>query len=433
MASVTLVLFHFLARCSSAFAQKRTFTLWQDLVVGWVLCSGRHSITGILRALGDTTTRAHDAYHRFFREGAYDLDALWQLLTCWLVEKLYRSAWTIYLDIDDTLFHRVGRKVDGAGSYRDAVRSTKNKVVFAHGLNLLVVTLRVVPPWSGVPLGLPINLRLHRKRGPTLLELATDMVRQIRSWLPKSRIFLCGDGAYASLGDDRFSQVIFTSRVRRDAALYAPPPLRTGKRGRPAKKGHRLLSPEQMSLQSDLPWLEVSASIRGKSRTLLVHTKRVIWYSLCKEREILLVIVRDPLGKQPDDYFFTTDVTLHAVAVVECYGGRWSIECSFRDIKQLLGGEHPQCWKGQGPQRTAAFACALYSIIWCWYLTAYQQHPLRKICAWFPKKQTPSFADALSTLRAQLWRDRINARSDQSVEQQKILIELLVQELANAA
>jgi len=58
------------------------------------------------------------------------------------------------LDLVDSLCHRSGRCVDGAGSLRDAVRSTRSTIVYATGLNLVVVTLRVVPPRGGLPIGL---------------------------------------------------------------------------------------------------------------------------------------------------------------------------------------------------------------------------------------------------------------------------------------
>ena len=34
-------------------------------------------------------------------------------------------------NVDDTLLHKTGRKVEGAGTFRDVVRSTPHKVVFA--------------------------------------------------------------------------------------------------------------------------------------------------------------------------------------------------------------------------------------------------------------------------------------------------------------
>src|SRR5437016_12480296 len=35
------------------------------------------------------------------------------------------------------------------------------------GLNVVVLTLRIRPPWGGEPLGCPINIRLFRKGGAT--------------------------------------------------------------------------------------------------------------------------------------------------------------------------------------------------------------------------------------------------------------------------
>lgn len=52
----------------------------------------------------------------------------------------------LVLDLDDTLFHKCGRKVKGAGSFRDPIRSRGQHIVFAHGLNLVVLTLRVRRP-----------------------------------------------------------------------------------------------------------------------------------------------------------------------------------------------------------------------------------------------------------------------------------------------
>src|SRR5660397_273068 len=73
----------------------------------------------------------------------------------------------VSVDIDDTLFHKSGRKIEGAGVFRDAVRSTTRRVVYATGLNLVVVTIRISPPWGGCPIALPINVRLHKKNDTT--------------------------------------------------------------------------------------------------------------------------------------------------------------------------------------------------------------------------------------------------------------------------
>jgi len=196
------------------------------------------------------------------------------------------------------------------------------KVVHCFGLNLLVLTLRIKPPWGGEPLGLPINLRLHRKQGPTLLALAREMIQEVATWFPDRDFALAGDGFFATLAGAGLSRVQVYSRMRRDAALYAPPPKRKGKhRGRPRKHGHRLPTPQRLSLSVRI-WIKTPVQIRGQWLTRLVHVRQVLWYAVCPTALVLLVIVRDPAGKEPDDYYFTTDLQATAAQVIETLKAR---------------------------------------------------------------------------------------------------------------
>ena len=56
-----------------------------------------------------------------------------------------------------------------------------------------------------------------------------------------------------------------------------------------------------------------------------------------------------------------------SVQVIEQYAGRWSIEDTFKNVKQHLAGHTPQSWKHKGPERTAAFSLWLYSLVWLWH------------------------------------------------------------------
>jgi hypothetical protein len=77
-----------------------------------------------------------------------------------------------------------------------------------------------------------------------------------------------------------------------------------------------------------------------------------------------LVIVRDPNGFCPDDFFVIDDVEATNAEVVARYSGRWTIEMTFREVKQCLGGEDPQSWKHESPERATNFSLWLYSSIW---------------------------------------------------------------------
>jgi hypothetical protein len=412
-----------------------TFPLFVQLASAWVLCPGRHTLTRLYTLAEPKQSRAHDAYHRFFGRGAWLLPQLWRQLATVLLEWFCPQG-PVWLDLDDTLFHKSGRKVDGAAWWRDAVRSTSSRVVHALGLNLVVLTLRVQPPWGGEPLGLPINVRLHRKHGLTTLDLAEQMVRELASWFPQRFWRLAADGAYASLAKRALPCCQLTSRMRRDAALYELPPKNPrAKRGRPRKKGRRLPTPEKMAKKAS-GWKRLTLNLRGKQVQRLAYTRQVLWYELCPNQAVLLVICRDPKGIEPDDFFFTTDLTATATQVIEQYGGRWSIEDTFKNIKQHLGGQDPQVWKGQGPERASAFACWMYAMTWAWYLRTHPTAPKLSLRPWYRHKVHPSFADALAALRRGLWHNYIFAGFKSAPLPSKIIQPMLrpmIEALAYAA
>jgi hypothetical protein len=413
-----------------------TAQIFLALVSGWVLCTRRRTITGMIAFADPDGRHAHDAFHRFLREARWEPDTLWQFLTVLLVQ-VFAPQGVIELDLDDTLFHRWGRRIEGAGWWRDAVRSTGKKTVCAWGLNVVVLTLRVYPPWGGEPLGLPILMRLHRKDGVSLLALAETMCQRLAAWLPGRMFRLHADGFYAPLAGPlgRQDPVRFhvVSRIRRDAKLYAP--LRQvrrkkGQRGRLPTKGPRLPAPQEMAHRVRA-WRLVTTTERGQTKKRWVYTREVLWHHVSKV-PVLLVISRDPEGKERDDFFFTTDRSLTGAQVIGGFAGRWSVEDTFRNTKQFVRGEEPQTWKGPGPERAVMLSLWLSSVVWLWFL----QQPARmhKVTGlpWYPGKTRPSFQDALAALRRHLWGQRIKAIFGKSSGHNKNLA-VLVEALSRAA
>ena len=107
-----------------------SFTLFCELVSAWVCATGRRTICGMVAVMDPASRRAHDAYHRFVRAGAWHPDRLWATIVALAVDHVDPGGPIVCL-LDDTLMHRHGPNVNGAGSYRDAVRSTHSRIVFA--------------------------------------------------------------------------------------------------------------------------------------------------------------------------------------------------------------------------------------------------------------------------------------------------------------
>ena len=410
-----------------------SYAIFTDLLTGWVCAPGRRTITNMIAVADPAGRRAHDAYHRFVRDGVWSMSRLWRALSTHLLASFCPTG-VVELACDDTLFHHEGSKVEGAGVFRDAVRSTLRRVVYARGLNLVVITLTITPPWGGQPIAVPVNVRVHRKHDETTtIAHAAAMLTEILGWFPDRWFHLCADGAYATLAGAALPQTQITSRMRRDAALYEAAPPRTGRRGRPRTKGERLPTPAALS--QSLPkrsWRKVDVDVRGTTVTKLVHTRDVLWYTVNKTDLVRLVIVRDPNHLEPDDYFFTTDLDATAAQVATRYASRWAIEVCFRDVKQDLGGHQPQSWKRRGPERAAALSLWLHATIWCWYLTSHPDGATWTPRPWYRTKATPSFLDALAALRRVLWSRRITTMSRSGPDEPKIT-EALLDTLAYAA
>ena len=401
------IYFTLLAACQPVFLQARTHQVFCQLVTAWMLCTTRRTVSGVIAFIPKAERRAHDTYHNFFQCAVWSVDDLFDLLLRLLVRHVCPGDY-LTLDLDDTLHHKSGRKVVGAGLWRDAVRSTGQQTVHALGLNLIVLTLRITPPWGGFPLALPLRVRVHRKGDATYFDLAEAMIREVATVVPGCTLTICADGFYAALATRLPAAVTLTSRLRSDAALYdypTPPP--PGRRGPKPKNGPRLPALQEIAREAQALGLFSRTTMTRCQQQVdrWIYSRTLRWNGLT----ILLVIVRDPDGHEKDDFFFTTDLSACALDIPDHYGGRWSIEITFRDVKQLLGGQEPQCWADQGPERAAAMSYWLYSLVWTCFLLAKEAERQQAIqpSPWYPQKSMPSFADALAWLRRHLWWVRI--------------------------
>ena len=147
------------------------------------------------------------------------------------------------------------------------------------------------------------------------------------------------------------------------------------------------------------PWTRLKFNQFGLHATLAVKTIKALYYKAGGDRELTIVLVHDLEGKRPDQMFYCTKLNWSARQILTAYSYRWAIECTFENCKQLLGLEDPANRLPKAVERTAPFALMLYSLIVVWFhKTGHQfvQFPNRP---WYSRKEEPSFADLLTTLR----------------------------------
>jgi hypothetical protein len=418
----------------------RTFEL---LVVGWVHCLGRRTITAVALASGGVGGRHVSVFHRFFSRAAWALDDLGRVLfglaVAWIP-----AGQPLYVVLDDTLARKGGKGVALASMHHDPLLSTARKPFFSFGHVWVVLALWVPLPMGGTRgFALPLLFRLYvgAKRGGqrdapsrattgarlraaqaahppagqrrTKLELARELVELVAGWAGDRAVYAVVDSAYAGqeLLRNRPANLHVISRLRLDAALWTRPRRRRpGQIGRPRKRGERVPAPHALAA-GWRRWWSLPVTLYGREVTPHVFALTALWYAALPEHPIRIVVVRDPTGRRQDEAFFCTDPGATEAFVLEGYARRWTLEVTFRDTKQHLGLADPQAQSPSAVRRTAPLAGLVYALVVLWY--AEHVHP--DVAAgqasagwpdrpWYRAKATPSFPDMLAALRRAGWR-----------------------------
>src|SRR5215210_8209841 len=240
------------------------------LLVGAILTPGKRTVTSILRIIGLSRERHFVNYHRVLSRARWNGREAARLLLGLLVHTFVPTG-PVILGIDDTIERRRGRRIKAKGIYRDPVRSSDAHFVKASGLRWLSLMLLTAIPWAARTWALPFltvlapSERYCRERGQRhkkLTDWARQMVLQVRRWVPERELVLVADMGFAALellAALSRRDVICITRLRLDAALYEPAPLRRlGTNGRPRTKGARLPNLSVVLVHATTRWRRVT-------------------------------------------------------------------------------------------------------------------------------------------------------------------------------
>ena len=232
----------------AALFTRPTWEHMQVLLGGTLLCQGPRTVAAALRAMGLQAEPRFEKYHRTLNRARWSGLRGAQILLGLLI-KLLPPQWSITVGIDETLERRKGQRIAAKGVYRDAVRSSKSKVVTCFGLQWICMALLVPLPWSQRPWALPFltllapSQRANQRAGKphrSAIDWTVVMVRVLARWLQRRPWILVGDGAYACvlLGWECLSaQATLISRLRLDAFIGEAPTSGVGRAPPSAQSG----------------------------------------------------------------------------------------------------------------------------------------------------------------------------------------------------
>jgi hypothetical protein len=199
---------------------------------------------------------------------------------------------------------------------------------------------------AAIDLGLKTAFHLEAVQTPNKKELDTkysqmewyaNLLVQRREALLKISPYLVVDAYFSKKGFvDTLTQATFhvISRLRDDADLrYINPQIKTGKRGRPKKYGGKI-DPQK----PDMTYFEKAIKPDGSYLYCAkVHSKAL-------KRTIKLVIEQTMNNKNEakQKLYFSTDLAMDGVTIMQYYRDRFQMEFLYRDGKQHTGLEDCQ-------------------------------------------------------------------------------------------
>ncbi|MGL4622463.1 MAG: IS701 family transposase [Chroococcidiopsis sp.] len=218
--------------------------------------------------------------------------------------------------------------------------------------------------------------------------------------------------------------VHLVTRLRLDAALYEPPPVRQLKQmGRPRLKGKRLPTLHTILADPNTPWQSVElGNWYGRTRrTVHLVSQTALWYHTgLPPVPIRWVLVRDPQNQFEPQAFLCTDLNAAPQQILQWFCQRWQLEVTFEEVRSHLGVETQRQWSDLAIVRTTPALFGLFSIVvLCAHHLRAQEDFLLRSTAWY-HKQLPTFVDALAHVRQYLWDARLFQRSAASTEMIKV-------------
>jgi len=406
------------------------------LLVGFMLTVGRHTVTRALwtaRAICCGDGRGHFSdYHRVFCRARWSLWPLGKVLAAAVLE-LVPPDRPVVCPVDDTAMQHRGKRVYGKGRHRDPCRSTRTHNVWIWGHCWVVLAVNVTFPFCGArPWALPVLAALYRtravneqegRRHKTPIVLARQLLATLAHWFPRRRFVLVGDGHYASHELARFCwrhrrRLTLVSSLHPRAHLCeAPAPRRAGQMGRRRVRGAKLPHPQDAVAKATRRSRATVGWYGGKRRRVEFVSRAAHWYKPADGLvPIRWVFVHDRDGTHEDRYFYSTDLTLSASAIITLYTGRWSIEVTFQETRQHLGLATPRNRKDTSVLRTVPCLLGLFSLT---ALLFHRSHacdrggkdPAPLTFPWYAKRDV-TFSDAIASVRRLLWEQTVFAESD---------------------
>ncbi|EJW13829.1 putative transposase [Paenibacillus alvei DSM 29] len=251
-----------------------------------------------------------------------------------------------------------GRHMPGVKKlHQESENVSKGEYIFGHLFGAIGILAGTRHKWFCLPLF--INLQdgvkaifnwtgdAEQRHGSHVVQLIEQAFVAARTFggalLLLDRYFL-SIPALQRLAEGNGSMHIVTKAKMNAVAYEKPAPKKSGP-GRPPKKGKMLKLAELFQTRA-ADFQTATVTLYGKEEIVSFLCLDLLWgQGLYQKLRFVLVRHGDRLA-----ILVSTDLSLTAAEIVELYGYRFKIECTFREMKQVIGAFGYRFWSASMPK-----------------------------------------------------------------------------------
>ncbi|MGL5718617.1 MAG: transposase [Paraclostridium sp.] len=344
------------------FTRNATFKWFVTIIIGLMIRTDKLGISSIIRDLS-LQPKLYESMIHFFRSSAWRYEII---ANRWfeVVKKytpLHKEGESIILVGDGVKQAKESRKMPGVKKlHQESENSSKAQFIFGHMFGGIGILSNATSKLFCIPLMITLHdgvknilkwtddTKRQSSHVVQTIENAFDISKVMgNSILLLDRYFLSVN-ALARLNElntDNHVTMNIVTKAKKSCIAYSSDFKQKSGRGRPSKKGAAVKLQDLFDCESTI-FIESNIELYGVTETIQYYCTDLLWgQKLYQKLRFVLVKYK---GKEA--ILVSTDLNLSPESVIKLYSYRFKIECTFRELKQVLGGFSYQFWSKSMPR-----------------------------------------------------------------------------------